>query len=309
MTEGGLLSSVAFQAMAAENFVCVRLFSTALGGGHAEVRRFLPDLSDELRRHLMYQGNSLVALTPDGKIITPGYEAVKQSGELKEADVQLEEKIPEGLLQLRQVMKRYPATGKPVLATPWQFSPAHALVVAWDDNRRIVAVPTTDGMVDAALERAVADAELLKTFHSRFAFVKVGSEHQPSSEVREALAAAGTGGLLILDIPASDAGCLGSGKDQHYQGSWPRVLAAAPGPHTPQSLANLLREHRLDLPTYVTQGCESIRRNGRQVRTGLESFEALWKAAPASVRRRWAREDVEDMKDFTRQGLVNLGIK
>ena len=81
MTEGGLLSNVAFQAMVAENFVCVRLFSTALGGGHAQVQKFLPNISDALRRHLMYQGNSLVVLTPDGKIIDTRYKAVAQSAE------------------------------------------------------------------------------------------------------------------------------------------------------------------------------------------------------------------------------------
>jgi hypothetical protein len=46
------------------------------------------------------------------------------------AAVQMEEKLPEGLLQLRQVMKRFTAGGERVVATPWQFSPAHALVVA-----------------------------------------------------------------------------------------------------------------------------------------------------------------------------------
>src|SRR5688572_2498079 len=174
MTEGGLLSSAAFKAMAAENFVCVRLFSTALGGGHEQVRKFLPGIGDELRRRLMYQGNSVIILTPDGKIVTTRYEAVDQSPQLQEADVQMEEKVPEGFMQLRQVMKRFPAAGKLAVATPWQFSPAHALVVAWDDNRRIVAVPSRDGRVDASFERSLGDPALLTTFQSRYVFVKVG---------------------------------------------------------------------------------------------------------------------------------------
>lgn len=306
MTEGGLLSNAAFKAMAADNFVCVRLFSTALGGGHAQVRKFLPGISDELRRHLMYQGNSLVILTPDGKIINTQYAAVAQSTDLKEADVQMEEKIPAGILQLRQVMKRFSAQGQPALAIPWQFSPAHALVVAWDDNRRIVAVSAKDGKIDAALERSLADPELLKKFHARFTFVKVGPEHRPPREIDEALTRSG---LLILDVPATDAGCFGNGKDHHYQGNWPRVLAAPSSPHTPASLAKLLQEHYLDLPTYVSQGCESTRKKGRPVRTGLEEFEVLWKAAPASVKRQWTRDEVEDMKSYTRRALMRLAIE
>jgi hypothetical protein len=309
MTEGGLLSNVAFKAMAEENFVCVRLFSTALGGGHAQVRSFLPGISDELRRHLMYQGNSLVLLTPDGKVINTRYEAVEQSKELTEADVQMEEKIPAGLLQLRQVMKRFPAQGKPVVAIPWQFSPAHALVVAWDDNRRIVAVPAQDGKVDAALEKSLSDPELLKKFHARFAFVKVGPEHRPPVEIQQALARAGTGGIVILDVPATDAGCFGSGKDHPYLGPWPRVLATVSGPHSSTTWAKLMHEHYLDLPTYVSQGCEATRKKGKPVRTGLEEFELLWKAAPASVRRNWTRADVEDMKSYTRSALTKLKIE
>jgi hypothetical protein len=309
MTEGGLLSSVPFKAMAAENFVCVRLFSTALGGGHAQVRKFLPGINDEFLQRLMYQGNSIVILTPEGKIITTQYTAVDQSPELKDSDVQMEEKIPEGYLQLRQVMKRFPATGKPAVATPWQFSPAHALVVAWDDNRRIVVVPSQDGRIDASLERSLADSELLKKHQSRYAFVKVGAEHMPPPEIQEALDRAGTGGVLILDIPATDVGCVGGGKDQHYQGAWPRVRAVAPGPHTADSLAKLLQEHTIDLPTYVSQKCETTRKTGKNVRTGLEDFDVIWKGAPASVRRRWSAEEVEDMRQYTRQALAQMQSK
>jgi hypothetical protein len=306
MTEGGLLSSVAFKAMAAENFVCVRLFSTALGGGHAQVQKFLPGINEELRRRLMYQGNSILILTPEGKIITTRYGAVDQSPELQEADVQMEEKLPEGIMQLRQVMKRFPAAARPVAATPWQFSPAHALVVAWDDNRRIVAVPTRDGHVDAALERSLADPALLKKYQSRYVFVKVSLEHAPPAEIRAALEKAGAGGLLILDIPRTDIGCVGSGKDQHYQGPWPAVRAVATNPQTSDSVAKLLQEHYIDLPTYVSQKCEKTRKDGKHVRTGLEEFDVMWKAAPASVRRRWSVEDVEDMRNYTRQALSRL---
>src|SRR5688500_17779894 len=100
MTESGLLSSAAFKEMAAENFVCVRIFSTALGGGHSQVRKFLPGLSDAVRQHLMYQGNAIVILTPEGKIVNVKYEAVSQSPQLKDADIQMEEQVPEGWLQL-----------------------------------------------------------------------------------------------------------------------------------------------------------------------------------------------------------------
>jgi hypothetical protein len=306
MTEGGLLSSVAFKAMASENFVCVRLFSTALGGGHVQVQQFLPGISEELRRRLMYQGNSILLLTPEGKIITTRYEAVDQSPQLQEADVQMEEKIPEGFMQLRQVMKRFPATGKPVVATPWQFSPAHALVVAWDDNRRIVAVPSRDGRVDASLARSLADPELLKKYQSRYVFVKVGPEHSPPAEIRAALEKAGTGGLLILDIPKTDVGCVGGGKDQHYQGTWPEVRTVVAGPHTAETLKKLLQEHHIDLPTYVSQKCEKTRKEGKNVRTGLEEFDVIWKGAPASVKRRWSKEDVEDMRNYTKQALAEL---
>lgn len=309
MTEGGLLSNVAFQAMARDNFVCVRFFSTALGGGHAQVRQFLPGISDELRRNLMYQGNSLVLLTPDGKIINTRYAAVNQTPELTQADVQLEEKIPEGLLQLREMMKRFPAQGERAVAIPWQFSPAHAFVIAWDDNRRIVAVPTKDGKVDAELERILSDPALLEEFHNRYVFIKVGSEQSPPPEIVDALAGAGSRGLLILDVPKTDAGCLGGGKDLHYQGAWPRILGTASGEPTATSLRKLLRQHYLDLPTYVSQGCETTRKNGRSVRTGLEEFEVLWKAAPASVRQRWSRENVDDMKVYSRQALSKAGIQ
>jgi hypothetical protein len=307
MTEGGLLSSAAFKAMAAENFVCVRLFSTALGGGHEQVRKFLPGISDELRRRLMYQGNSVLVLTPDGKIVTTRYEAVDQSPRLQEADVQMEEKVPGGLMQLRQVMKHFPAAGKPAAATPWQFSPAHALVVAWDDNRRVVAVPSRDGRINPALEKSLADLVLLTRFQSRYVFVKVGPEHAPPAEVRKALDRVGEGGLLVLDIPKTDVGCVGSGKDQHYQGPWSEVRAAVPGPHTAESLAKLLREHLTDLPTYVSQKCEKTRREGKHVRTGLEEFDVIWKGAPASVRRLWSKADVEDMREYTSQALARPG--
>lgn len=306
MTEGGLLSNEAFKAMAADNFICVRLFSTALGGGHAQVHKFLPGIDDELRRRLMYQGNSIVILTPDGKIITTHYEAVAQSPSLRDADVQMEEKIPEGLLQLRQVMQRFPAAGKPKLATPWQFSPAHALVVAWDDNRRIVAVPSRDGKIDPNLERALADAELLKKHHSRYVFVKVGPEHAPPPDIQSALDKTGPAGLLILDIPQNDTGCVGSGQDDNYKGPWPRLRATAPGPHTAASLDKHLQEHFIDLPTYVSQKCEKTRRDGRTVHTGLEPFETLWRAAPASVRNRWSKEVVEDMQAYAREALNRL---
>jgi hypothetical protein len=306
MTEGGLLSNVAFKAMAAENFVCVRLFSTALGGGHAQINKFLPGISDELRGRLMYQGNSLIILTPEGRIVTTKYAAVDQSPALHDTDIQMEEKIPEGILQLRQVMKRFPAKGKPALTTPWQFSPAHALVVAWDDNRRIVAVPSQDGRIDASLEQSLADAGLLKQFQSRYVFVKVGAEHAPPAEIQTALAQAGSGGLLILDIPVTDNGCVGSGKDQHYQGPWPRVLAVAPGPQTSDSLAKLLQQHYIDLPTYVSQKCEKTRSDGKHVRTGLEDFDVLWRGAPASVRQRWSQEVVEDMRNYSRQVLSRV---
>lgn len=306
MTEGGLLSSVAFKAMAAENFVCVRLFSTALGGGHAQVRKFLPGISEELRHHLMGQGNSIVLLTPEGKLINTQYAAVDQSPQLRESDVQMEEKIPEGLLQLRQVMKRFPAGGKPVVATPWQFSPAHALVVAWDDNRRVVAVPSQDGRSDASLTRSLADPELLNKYQSRYTFVKVSAEQAPPAEIQAALDKAGPGGVLILDIPATDAGCIGGGKDQPFKGPWPSVRAVAPGPHTADSLAKLLQEHYIDLPTYVSQKCESTRQTGKQVRTGLEDFDVIWRAAPASVRQRWSREAVEDLKVYTKRALAKV---
>lgn len=306
MTEGGLLSSAAFKAMAAENFVCVRIFSTALGGGHAQIQKFLPGLSDELRRRLMYQGNSVVILTPDGKIITTRYEAVDQSPRLQEADVQMEEKVPDGILQLRQVMKRFPAAAEPVVATPWQFSPAHALVVAWDDNRRIVAVPCRDGRVDPALERGLADPGLLKAFQSRYVFVKVGPGQAPPAGIQRALDEVGPGGLLVLDIPKTDVGCVGGGKDQPYQGAWPDVRAVARGPHTVDSLEKLLQEHLIDLPTYVSQKCEKTRREGKHVRTGWEEFDVIWKSAPASVRKRWSREDVEDLRGYTRRALANL---
>lgn len=308
MTEGGLLSSVMFKAMAADNFVCVRIFSTALGGGHAQVRQFLPGISDELRRHLMYQGNSLVILTPDGKVIDTQYRAVEQSDALKEVDVQMEEKIPEGLLRLREVMKRFPAKSSR-FSTPWQFSPAHALVVAWDDNRRIVVAPSQEGKVDAGLERVLSEPDLLKKYHSRYVFVKAGAEHKPPAEIRDALAKVGPGGVLVLDVPTTDTGCFGSGKDAHYQGAWSRILASSPGPHSPTSLASLLQEHHQDLPTYVTQGCESTRKKGRPVRTGFEPFEVLWKSAPASVRQRWTREAADDMKSYSGEALARWGIK
>jgi hypothetical protein len=231
---------------------------------------------------------------------------VDQSPQLQEADVQMEEKVPEGFMQLRQVMKRFPATGKPVAATPWQFSPAHALVVAWDDNRRIVAVPSRDGRVDASQELSLGDPALLKRFQSRFVFVKVGPEHVPPAEIRAALDRAGAGGLVILDIPKTDTGCVGGGKDQHYRGPWPAVRAVARGPQTVESAAKLLREHRVDLPTYVSQKCEKTRKDGKNVRTGLEDFDVLWKGAPASVRRRWSREDVDDMRDYVGRALARL---
>ena len=310
MTEGGLLSSVAFKEMAAENFVAVRIFSTALGGGHAQVQKFLPGLNDEFRRYLMYQGNATVILTPEGKIINTKYAAVDQSTKLREPDVQMKEKIPEGNLQLRQVMKRFPAAGKPVVATPWQFSPAHAFVVAWDDNRRIVAVPCRGGQIDTSLERSLADPGLLKKYQSRYAFVKVGAEQAPPAEIQAAFEKAGAGGLVILDIPARDDGCCAGGKDQPYKGPWPKVLAVVQGPHTTDSLEKLLHKHYIDLPTYVSQKCEQRRKaTGKRVWTGLEDFDEIWRASPAIVRQRWSTEDVEDMRNYTKKALSKLSLK
>src|SRR5688572_3361838 len=84
------------------------------------------------------------------------------------------------------------------------------------------------------------------------------------------------------------------------RGPWPQVRTADSGPRTAESLARVLREHRVDLPTYVSRKCEKTRREGEHVRTGLEEFDAIWKGAPASVRRLWSKAEVEDMKDYTR---------
>lgn len=111
--------------------------------------------------------------------------------------------------------------------------------------------------------------------------------------------------MVILVIPESDDGCCAGGKDQQYKGPWAKVLAVAPGPHTPASLAKLLEEHRVDLPTWVSQLNEHGRRTtGRGGHTGFEAFDVSWGAAPMSVKRRWSGEAVEDMRKFTRQALA-----
>lgn len=299
MTEGGLLSNVTFKTMAAENFVCVRLFTTALGGGKAQIRKFLPGISEELCDRLMFQGNALVVITPDGRIVTtPNYEAVEQTKDLKESDVQMNEKIPEGILDLRQVMKNHPARGETLFATPWQFSPAHAFVVSWDDNRRIVAVPSKGGNINPSLKEVLSNEALLKRFQSRYVFVKIGTGHEPPREIQMAIEKAGETGVVILDIPETNKECFGKNTEKKYTGAWPTVRDISPGPHTVASLKNLLGEHYIDLPTYITQKTEKRRREGRKGRTGHESFEELWRSAPASVRRRWTEEQYIDMMSY-----------
>ena len=48
---------------------------------------------------------------------------------------------------------------------------------------------------------------------------------------------------------------------------------------------------------------KKTRKSGKNVRTGLEDFDAIWKAAPASVKRRWTKEEIDDMRRFTQDAL------
>jgi hypothetical protein len=151
---------------------------------------------------------------------------------------------------MREITKLYPGKSA-AAAVPWQVSLSHGIFVsAWDSKvsqewgvrarRRIVLVPAEAGKVDAALERTLNDADLLRKHERHYVFIRMAIDEAPS-EWKDPLQRAGAGGIVVLDAAQSVNG-FGQKQDDLLR-VYPAVLEVKPGPLTKPSLLALLDKH------------------------------------------------------------------
>lgn len=254
--ERSLCSRDGVFATLCRTFVCVRLYYTAKGASEPFARLGLGDPRGP-RNNV-----DLAFLAPDGRNID--VRTLKPATGPQEGvwvrDVVASEKNQAGdgkeILQktyalMREIARLYPGRNA-APSVPWQVSLSHGIFVsAWDTKvapewgvrtrRRIVIVPADEGAVDGAL----GDADLLRRMERHYVFVKLAAGETPPA-LQEAVARAGSGGLVVLEAARSVEGF--GQKQMELTRVYPAVLDARPGPHTRASLLALLEKHATSAP-------------------------------------------------------------
>jgi hypothetical protein len=245
--ERGLCSKDSEFATLSKSFVCVRLYYTARGASEPFARLGLGNPGGP-RNNV-----DIAFLTPDGRNIdvrTLNPVTGPQDG-VWVRDVVAPEKnqagdgkdiVRKAFDLMKEISRRYPGRSS-TPSVPWQVSLSHGIFVsAWDTKvspdwgirarRRIVLVPAEGGAVDPALDRALNDAELLRKVERHYVFVKVSPEEAPAA-LKDSLARAGAGGLVVLEAARSVDGF--GQKQNELTRVYPAVLDVKPGPHTKAS--------------------------------------------------------------------------
>jgi hypothetical protein len=140
------------------------------------------------------------------------------------------------LKTLGKVSNMFPAK-QDRLEVPWQTDASFAVRWAKRDQKRIVVVPAPGGRVDPALERLLSSPDVLRTFHRSFTYLKL--DPAKAGKLRSTLEALKDGGVAVCDIPSAACAVEWRGEDHPLT----KVVEAAAGPHTLESLTKLLRKH------------------------------------------------------------------
>lgn len=123
------------------------------------------------------------------------------------------------------------------LAIPWQKDAGFAVRWAKRDQKRILIVPAPGGQIDPALEKLLSNQELVQQFHRAYSFLKLAPSR--AGDLRDKLESLGPRGVVFCDIPGPDCPVEWSGEKHALT----KVIAAAAGPHTQESLTKLLTKY------------------------------------------------------------------
>lgn len=258
--ERGLCSKESEFTTLSRTFVCVRLYYTARGASEPFTRLGLGNPGGP-RNNV-----DIAFLTPDGRNIN--VRTLKPVDGPQDGvwvrDVVASEKNQAGdgkeIVQkafglMREISKIYPGRSA-APSVPWQVSLSHGIFVsAWDSKvapewgvrarRRIVIAPADGGILDPALDKALGDADLLRRFERHYVFIKLSPEETPPA-LKDAVARAGAGGLVVLDAARSVDGF--GRKQAETRRVYPAVLEVKPGPHAKASVLPLLEKFAKSAP-------------------------------------------------------------
>jgi hypothetical protein len=135
---------------------------------------------------------------------------------------------------MKKILQLYPPKNMDTIRIPWQLNAATAVHFASYEDRRIVLVPTLQGVVSPKLAESLGDAALLRKHVHNYVFLQIRPEQ--SAELREALNQAGPDGLVILERPAGRASGASPWKSV-------QVLSISSGASTAASVLGLLDKH------------------------------------------------------------------